>query len=279
MGAVALRTSDNGSAKSGDKFVRAGAPALDPGTRGKTVVRFPCGGDTTADGCARSVAATISLPCRQSYQKYFRCQVGYCFFAFWMVSFFWVCKILGGMFVSKRFLSLSVFLVVLLYATVAFAIERIPSEPRGSTKSAVVVRIVDGDTIRAKCDGREIAVRMIGIDTPESRANDRAEKQSRSESKPVKEIVRLGKRATRRLELLLRPGDKIVLEFDVEKKDRYGRTLAYIRKNGEMVNATMIADGFAYPLTIPPNVEYAKIFADLFRIARENRSGLWGDSD
>lgn len=181
------------------------------------------------------------------------------------------------MFVSKRFLSLSVFLVVLLYASAVFAIGRIPSEPRGSTKSAVVVRIVDGDTIRAKCDGREIAVRMIGIDTPESRKNDRAEKQSRSESKSVKEIIRLGKFAKRHLESLLCPGDKIVLEFDAEEKDRYGRTLAYIRKNGEMINAMMIADGFAYPLTIPPNVEYSKIFADLFRIARENGSGLWGE--
>jgi micrococcal nuclease len=67
-----------------------------------------------------------------------------------------------------------------------------------------------------------------------------------------------------------------LLEFDAVRKDKYGRILAYVWKDGEMLNARMVADGYAYPLTIAPNVRYADSFVSLFQEAREKGKGLWG---
>jgi len=45
-----------------------------------------------------------------------------------------------------------------------------PDRPQGATESASLVRVVDGDTIRAVVDGVEQRIRYIGMDTPESAA-------------------------------------------------------------------------------------------------------------
>lgn len=69
---------------------------------------------------------------------------------------------------------------------------------------------------------------------------------------------------------------KVRLEFDVQSKDKYGRRLAYVYlKDGTFVNAEIIKNGYAAPLTIPPNVKHAKEFRSLYDYARQNNKGLW----
>ena len=67
------------------------------------------------------------------------------------------------------------------------------------------------------------------------------------------------------------------LEFDVDRRDRYERLLAYVylKDDGVFVNAEIVKQGYASLLTIPPNVKYADLFLKLYREARENRRGLW----
>ena len=128
---------------------------------------------------------------------------------------------------------------------------------------ARVVRVVDGDTIVVRLDGREERVRYIGVDTPET-------------VKPNSPVECFGKAASKENRRLV-DGREVTLTFDVEQRDRYGRLLAYVRRRGDglFVNAELVRRGYATTLTIPPNVRYAERFAALARAAREAGRGLW----
>ncbi|NPA17385.1 thermonuclease family protein [Persephonella sp.] len=166
--------------------------------------------------------------------------------------------------------------------------------PRDFVK-AKVIRVVDGDTIvvsiprttfnnRKTLKNLKFTVRLIGIDTPESKLNRRAKLQSRESHRDIQTIIQLGKEAKKYTESLLITGKKgrkkyyrtVFLEFDIQPQDRYGRLLAYVwLPDGRMLNKEIICGGYAYPLTIPPNVKYEKEFLRCFRKAREERRGLW----
>ena len=75
---------------------------------------------------------------------------------------------------------------------------------------------------------------------------------------------------------LLPEGAGLRLERDVEARDRYGRLLAYVYlPDGTFVNRSMVEDGFAGPLTIPPNVAHADEISEAGRRARTDGRGLW----
>jgi micrococcal nuclease len=66
------------------------------------------------------------------------------------------------------------------------------------------------------------------------------------------------------------------LEFDVERRDKYGRLLAYVYlEDGTFVNAKIVEEGYAQVMTIPPNVKYAQLFLKLQQDARSRGAGLW----
>ena len=124
-----------------------------------------------------------------------------------------------------------------------------------------VTDVVDGDTVRI--DGGTL-VRLIGIDTPEV-------------SGPYRDEECFGREASRRTTALIPRGTKVRLVFDVEHRDRYDRLLAYVHRvsDGLFVNASLVRDGYAGALTVPPNVRYADRFRRLQREAREQQRGLW----
>jgi len=139
-----------------------------------------------------------------------------------------------------------------------------PDRPERDAGRARVLRVVDGDTILVRLDGRRERVRYIGIDTPESVAPDQ----------PVECHGPAAARENRRLV----DGRTVTLSTDVEPRDRFGRLLAYVRRasDGLFVNAELVRRGFASTLRIPPNVRHAATFASLQREARRARRGLWG---
>lgn len=141
---------------------------------------------------------------------------------------------------------------------------------------ATVERITDGDTFSVIFNGRKEKIRLIGIDTPESRRNDRSKKQGKEERLNQEEIVAMGKEAKAFIARQIKKGDRVKLEFDVQERDKYGRFLCYVYlEDGRMLNEIMIGEGYAYPLTIAPNVKYESKFRDAFVSARENSRGLW----
>ena len=126
-----------------------------------------------------------------------------------------------------------------------------------------VVRITDGDTIRVALAGGVERVRYIGIDTPE-------------EVRPDTPVQCYARRAAAENARLV-AGREVRLVLDVEHRDRFGRLLAYVYRDGDglFVNAELVRSGFARTLTIPPNVRYAARFAALARQARRASRGLW----
>jgi micrococcal nuclease len=128
---------------------------------------------------------------------------------------------------------------------------------------ATVTGVVDGDAIWVRVDGGTAAtVRLIGIDTPETKH-------------PTKPVQCFGLEASAKTGELLPPGTRVELEMDVQPTDRYGRTLAYAWREGWMVNQQLVAEGYALTLTIPPNVKYAEQFSAAAQAAREEGLGLW----
>ena len=130
--------------------------------------------------------------------------------------------------------------------------------------NATVAYIVDGDTVDLVINGREERVRLIGIDTPETK-------------KPDTPIECFGPEATAFMQQLLPVGTPVLIERDVVNRDDYGRLLGYVYRatDGIFVNYEMMRQGYAQPLSFPPNDTYARLFADAARAAERDDAGLW----
>lgn len=127
---------------------------------------------------------------------------------------------------------------------------------------AYVLRAVDGDTIEVRLDGEREDVRYIGVDTPET-------------VKPGTPVQCFGPRAHRFNERLV-THRRVRLVFGVERRDVYGRLLAYVHLGDRFVNAELARRGLARTLTIPPNDRFARRFKRLENAAARAGRGLWG---
>jgi micrococcal nuclease len=148
------------------------------------------------------------------------------------------------------------------------------SQEPGGYEEAVVRRVVDGDTIDVAITGRvdgpgaglalighTYRVRFLGIDTPET-------------VKPDTPVQCYGHQASAATKALLN-GQDVRLVKDVEETDQYDRLLRYVYIGDEMANARLVANGYAYVLTYPPNVRHEDLFVQLARQARRSDAGLW----
>jgi micrococcal nuclease len=154
---------------------------------------------------------------------------------------------------------------VLLLAFVALVVLRPwegDPEAGPAAASATVTRVVDGDTIEARIGERVEDVRLIGVDTPET-------------VKPGTPVQCFGPRASRFAHGLLE-GRRVRLVFGVERRDAYGRLLAYVYLGRRLVNLTLVRRGLARSLTIPPNDRLAPRIRRLELAAARAGRGLWG---
>jgi micrococcal nuclease len=127
---------------------------------------------------------------------------------------------------------------------------------------ATVVQTIDGDTIVARVStGRELTIRLLGVDTPETH----------HPHKPV-ECFGPEAEAYTRARLL---GREVALEYDVERNDIYGRTLAYVLLDGHRFNDELLQLGYARLLVIPPNGDHARTMLREVVTARAAKRGLW----
>jgi len=121
----------------------------------------------------------------------------------------------------------------------------------------------DGDTILLK-DGRR--VRYIGINAPEV-----AHPEKGRAAEPF------GEAATKQNKFLVH-GHRVRLDFDREKKDHYGRVLAYVYlEDGTFVNLKMIEKGYAFALSIKPNTRFEHMFLKAQRRAMKAKVGIWNE--
>jgi micrococcal nuclease len=140
----------------------------------------------------------------------------------------------------------------------------IASSQPNKSKLYSIKKIVDGDTFWIdNGTAKGLKVRLIGINTPESRKTNR------------KDVEYFGKEAKNYLTKLL-SNKRVRLVYDLTPQDRCGRALAYVYlEDGTFLNAHLVKNGYASVMTIPPNVKYADYFVKLQREARLNKRGLW----
>ncbi len=142
-------------------------------------------------------------------------------------------------------------------------------EALGRSASARVVRVIDGDTIEVSIEGQDEDVRYIGVDTPET-------------VKPGAPVECYGPQASAENHRLVE-GRTLRLVFDRERRDVYGRLLAYVytRPRGDaersrFINAALVRAGYARTLTIAPNTAHAAALRRLQARAGRAGRGLWG---
>jgi endonuclease YncB( thermonuclease family) len=126
--------------------------------------------------------------------------------------------------------------------------------------AARVIRIVDGDTIEVTLNGRSETVRYVGIDTPE-----RGQPGYRAATEANRSLVE---------------GRTVYLRQDRSERDAFGRLLRYVfLEDGTVVNAQLIADGWAQPVEYKPDTARADEFLRLALEAANEKRGFWsGDS-
>ncbi|MDD3648376.1 MAG: thermonuclease family protein [Candidatus Dojkabacteria bacterium] len=132
--------------------------------------------------------------------------------------------------------------------------------------TATVTDVIDGDTIEIYYNGTIEKVRLIGIDTPESKH-------------PQKPVECFSKEATEKMKSLVE-GKQVRIEFDEsqDKRDKYDRLLLYIWQGDTFVNKEMILQGYAHEYTYRLPYKYQDEFKAAEKEAREHERGLWGDA-
>lgn len=129
-----------------------------------------------------------------------------------------------------------------------------PRRPQGALDSCTVTKIVDGDTFECREQGR---IRPIGIDAPERNQG------------------RHGKAATAAFTSLVPVGTVVQLEYDVERRDRYNRVLAYVWSEDVLVNWAMVRMGWAKAYPYGRTARYRIALREAEQRARAEGRGLW----
>lgn len=123
-----------------------------------------------------------------------------------------------------------------------------------------VSHVIDGDTIVID---NGLRVRYIGIDTPELDENECFATEATQRNRELINSQQVGLQ-------------QVGLRKDVSESDRYGRLLRYVYlKDGTMVNAQLVQDGYAVVASFPPDVLYIDHFRQLENQARSTSKGLW----
>jgi micrococcal nuclease len=139
----------------------------------------------------------------------------------------------------------------------------VPGAGRGLP--ATVVHVVDGDTVDLRVAGEPERVRLLGIDTPET-------------VEPGHPVECYGPEASARTKALLPEGTRVVVQRDIEARDRYGRLLVYLWRRGDglFVNGALVDEGYADTLHIEPNGAHRADLAARRAAARAAGRGRWG---
>lgn len=135
-------------------------------------------------------------------------------------------------------------------------------------KSVELIKCVDGDTATFNIDGKRQKVRFLGIDTPES-------------VHPYKEVEEFGKDASEYTCNLLTNANTIEISYEdnMSKKDKYGRLLAWVFADNELVQEKLVSIGYAEVKYIYANYTYLSNLYKAEEEAKNKKIGIWYDYD
>ena len=112
------------------------------------------------------------------------------------------------------------------------------------------IRVIDGDTVKGKVDGKQITIRLVEIDAPE-----------------MDQPFGL---ASKNFLIKLTSNEKIT--YTSEGEDRYGRTLGKLFKNKENLNALMVKSGLAWVYERYAKNQNLYVYQEA---AKSKNLGLW----
>lgn len=163
----------------------------------------------------------------------------------------------------------SLFLLATLILYLIMPIYSFAASSNTTTREkAKVYNVTDGDTVKVRINGKNFVVRLIGVDTPETKD-------------PRKTVQCFGKEASAYTKKILL-NQTITLESDKASgnKDKYGRLLRYVfLADGTNFNRQLIANGYAYEYTYKSTIyRYQTKFKQAQKDAREKKQGLWADN-
>ena len=127
-----------------------------------------------------------------------------------------------------------------------------------------ILTVIDGDTVDIEIDGRTERVRLIGVNTPETKH-------------PTKPIECFGPEASAYMTQLLPKGTDVRIVRDTEARDRYGRMLLYLYRESDnlFINLDLVSHGYGTPMSIEPNTFHRNDFVHAAALAETTNVGLW----
>lgn len=151
-------------------------------------------------------------------------------------------------------------------ATSSVAAVETAAAVRPAADTYSVTKVIDGDTLVVEMNGKNVKIRLIGLDTPET-------------VDPRKPVQCFGKEASDKAKEML-SGKRVRIEQDASQGeyDKYGRLLAYVYlPDGTLLNEYMIAEGYGHEYTYRLPYKYQKEFKAAQSRAQEEKKGLWAD--
>ena len=128
---------------------------------------------------------------------------------------------------------------------------------------ATVIRVIDGDTVKIDLNGKEEDVRILLIDTPETKH-------------PKLGVQPFGPEASDFAKKFFKQGSEVGVEIDVSERDKYGRLLAYLWVNGKDYGTEVLKQGLARVAYIyPPNTKKVDMYREVQKIAQSQAIGIW----
>jgi len=121
-----------------------------------------------------------------------------------------------------------------------------------------IERVIDGDTVETAAGD---SIRLLGVDTPEI---DWEKNESEFYAQEAREFT-----------LKNLADQKVLLEFDQQREDNYGRILAYIYHDGQNFNQKLLQEGYASLMIVEPNDKYKSEFENSAAEARQSKRGIW----
>ena len=142
----------------------------------------------------------------------------------------------------------------------------LPIAVNAETDTVKLSKCVDGDTARFIINGKEYSTRFLAIDTPETKH-------------PKKKVEPYGKEASNYTCNSLKKASKIVLEYDSNstKEDKYGRRLAWIFVDGELLQKKLVSKGYAKVAYLYGNYKYTDELKNIEKKAKTKEIGVWSN--
>ncbi|EKN68653.1 thermonuclease family protein [Schinkia azotoformans] len=136
------------------------------------------------------------------------------------------------------------------------------SATSGVGEKTIVTNVVDGDTLDVMINNKEERIRLLLVDTPETKH-------------PSKPVQPFGPEASKFTKDTLE-GKEVTVELDVSERDKYGRLLAYIWIDGKMFNEMLLEKGLARVAYVyAPNTKYVDQFYEIQKKAQKQGIGIW----